>query len=133
MSKLTEDQKGNMVAKAIWQWLQNRKAVQFVPWVLDKNSGHYNPVKVAVQNERDKIYAELERVIRLAMPSEIQEKKTNKELCCKCKDAASILVASAMEDRCLCWKCYKEECESVPHWPVHTCISVKNLEKLTIR
>lgn len=65
----TEERRGNKVAKAVWAWLQEQKAVQFVPWVTNPASDKYDHVKAREQEIRDKILGELERVIMDAVSS----------------------------------------------------------------
>ena len=61
---MTEEQKGNIVAKAVWTWLQERKHFQYVPWVLDPTHEKFDPLKQARQTERDELLADLDRCIR---------------------------------------------------------------------
>ena len=61
---MTEEQKGSIVATAVWKWLQERKLTQYVPWVLDPTSAQFDPLKQARQTERDELLADLERCIR---------------------------------------------------------------------
>ena len=56
-------ERGNAVAIAVWEWLQREKAVQFVPWVLDKSGTAYDPTKAARQAERTSLLNNLERLI----------------------------------------------------------------------
>ena len=62
-NKLTEDQRGNIVAKAVWKWLQHQKCIEFVPWVLNPDSEQYDPVSAARQEERQSLLADLEKTI----------------------------------------------------------------------
>ena len=61
---LTEAERGNLVAKAVWEWLKKERATQFVPWVIEPSSKQYDGVKHARQDERDKLLDSLERCIR---------------------------------------------------------------------
>lgn len=65
----TEDRRGNKVAKAVWAWLQEQKAIQYVPWVVNPESDNYDPAKAKEQEQRDKILGDLERVIMDAVSS----------------------------------------------------------------
>lgn len=59
----TEEQIGNAVAKAVWHWLQQEKAIEYVPWVLMPGNAEYDQVKAAVQKERNQLFANLESVM----------------------------------------------------------------------
>ena len=54
---------GESVALAVWEWLQNKKAQKYVPWVLDPKSKDYDPIKAAKQETQDELLGELESVI----------------------------------------------------------------------
>jgi hypothetical protein len=63
INTMTEEQRGNLVAKEVWIWLHKQKAIKFVPWVLNLKSEAYDPTKVAVQAEREQLLADLESII----------------------------------------------------------------------
>lgn len=39
--------RGNQIATAVWQWLEERQKVKLVPWVENPTSGDYDPVAAA--------------------------------------------------------------------------------------
>ena len=63
---MTEDERGNRVAKAVWSWLQRQRAIQYVPWVIDPHSEAYDHVKAAEQATRTEMLDALESEIRVA-------------------------------------------------------------------
>lgn len=63
MSKLTEDEKGNIVAKAVWDWLQNQKRVEYVPWITDPDDRCYDPFKAIKQDGRQELLGQLQSFI----------------------------------------------------------------------
>lgn len=65
--EMTEDEKGNIVAKAVWGWLQQEKCIKYVPWVLDVDGPHRDALKAAKQEMHDDLIAALERVIEEAV------------------------------------------------------------------
>lgn len=60
----TEQERGARVAHAVWNWLQHQKTIKYVPWVLDPKSDKYDPIKAAMQETKNELLADLERVIR---------------------------------------------------------------------
>lgn len=61
---VTEEQRGAFVAKAVWQWLQHQRSIQFVPWVLDPNNSQFDASKAKEQAIRDALLDDLEHVIK---------------------------------------------------------------------
>jgi hypothetical protein len=61
-----EQAKGAHVAFCVWDWLQHQKTIKYVPWVLDPKSDKYDPIKAAMQETKNELLADLERVIREA-------------------------------------------------------------------
>ena len=47
----------------IWEWLQVKRAFQYVPWVLNQDSEDYDPIKAAVQQKQDDILLDLKRIL----------------------------------------------------------------------
>ncbi len=64
-----EDQRGNLIAKAVWKWIQEQRTLQYVPWVLQKESVGYDPIKVAKQEEHNELLADLEHCIQDTLAS----------------------------------------------------------------
>jgi len=60
---MTKEEKGNMIATAVWNWLQEQKSLVYVPWVTDPKSDKFDPIKAAKQQEREAILKELEDFI----------------------------------------------------------------------
>ena len=75
VKELETDRRGARMAKAVRAWLQEQKAIQFVPWVLDPERPEYDPDKRALQKLRDGLLAGLAQVIRRA--SEPDRKETD--------------------------------------------------------
>jgi hypothetical protein len=71
-SLISQLKKGEYVARKVWAWLNESKAVGYVPWVLDPKSAKYDPKKAAEQATRDELLAELEEVIATAATAEIE-------------------------------------------------------------
>lgn len=63
MTNDTTAKRGNMIAVAVWRWLQQQKCVKYVPWVLDPHSDTFDPVKSARQEVRDGLLTELEELM----------------------------------------------------------------------
>ncbi len=55
--------RGDIVAHAVWQFIQQSHAIQLVPWVTDPNSLTYDPIKVAELQGWKRAIAETEDVI----------------------------------------------------------------------
>ncbi len=64
MTQNDEAGRGNIVAHRVWRWLQEKKRISFVPWVLNPTSESYDPVKVAVQKSTNEILEELEALMK---------------------------------------------------------------------
>jgi len=60
---LSEAERGDKVAKAVWVWLLNQKRVEYVPWVVDPASDKFDHDKSIEQQVRRDLLAELEKVI----------------------------------------------------------------------
>ena len=58
MTKQEDEQiyRGNLVAVAVWDWLQQQKGIELVPWCSDNE-------KLLRQGERQNVLEELEQVI----------------------------------------------------------------------
>jgi len=64
LNKIKNIRAGDRVARIIWDWFLVQKQLNFVPWVLDPKSGHYDPIKVARQEIKDELLKELESILR---------------------------------------------------------------------
>ena len=58
-----KNQRGDLVATVVWNWLQEQKRIQFVPWVTDPESSRYDSQKAAEQKVRDGLLKKLEELI----------------------------------------------------------------------
>ena len=58
MNKLTEAERGNIIAKNVWSWLQNIRDYQPVPWIASPDTS-----VVIQQKERSRLMNELKLVI----------------------------------------------------------------------
>lgn len=59
----TEVEAGNMVAHAVWEFIQMAKAVHLVPWVCDPTSESYDSLKVAEHCGWRRAILEVEQII----------------------------------------------------------------------
>lgn len=48
---ISEEARGNIVAKAVWSWLQQQRSVRYVPWVLDPRSADGEARRNAVASD----------------------------------------------------------------------------------
>ena len=44
---MTNDEKGNIIARRVWQWLLREEAIDLVPWVANPKSPEHNPIAAA--------------------------------------------------------------------------------------
>ncbi len=59
-----EDKIGNYIAHKIWVWLQEKKRIEYVPWVVNERSAGYDPVKKEIQKAKKQLLDELETIMR---------------------------------------------------------------------
>lgn len=85
---LTKAEKGDRIATVIWNWLQEVKNIQFVPWVVHpltpdgKPNPKYDQIKAIMQDVHDKMVQDLELVILTTVAEIRKEEKdeTAKEM-----------------------------------------------------
>jgi hypothetical protein len=53
-----QEKKGNIVAIKVWEWLQEQKTIEYVPWAVSDSK-----LIAAKQEERMKILDDLEKLI----------------------------------------------------------------------
>lgn len=58
-----ENARGNIIAHRVWKWLQDKKRISFVPWVLDRGSRDFDPLKKQAQDTQDELLTELEKLM----------------------------------------------------------------------
>lgn len=58
-----EARRGNEIAKSIWQWVQDKKRLDLVPWVKDPDSDDYDPEKVARHEGYQQAISDLRNLI----------------------------------------------------------------------
>lgn len=61
---MTEDQIGNIIAKAVWRWMEAEKCVELVPWVSDTKSDMYDEQAAIGQKARMEMLEEIEWCMR---------------------------------------------------------------------
>lgn len=62
--KMTETDRGDKVARTLWKWVCDSKAVELVPWVSDPKSDSYDPIKVAEHCGWKRAINEAEQMMR---------------------------------------------------------------------
>ena len=61
---MTEDELGNIIAKAVWRWLVDERRVELCPWVSDPKSDCYDRDAVIKHEGRKETLDKLEWCIR---------------------------------------------------------------------
>ena len=61
---MTEDELGNIIAKAVWRWLAAERCVELCPWVSNPKSDCYDRDAVIRQEGRENTLDRLEWCIR---------------------------------------------------------------------
>ena len=64
---MNKQERGDFIATSIWKWLQDREAIDLVPWVTDSSSLAHDPLKCADMRGYKRCLAELRRVIESAI------------------------------------------------------------------
>lgn len=60
---MDQRERGELIAIAVWKWVQEAKCVELVPWVSRKDSPDYDPVKSAEHRGWRRAIADLEELI----------------------------------------------------------------------
>ncbi len=63
---MSEDARGNKVARAVWDRIQEAKSVELVPWVANPKSDRYDAEQVAEHCGFKRAMAQIEDVMREA-------------------------------------------------------------------